>query len=89
MCFERDFYSYLVIDNIYVDITWGTIFFSMLVFVCLSAIVFYCKSFDNIIRVVKVGQQQVKRQSINFLTFYDYQDFYHKKICMQEAVGVW
>jgi len=52
-----------------------------------SARVFYRKSFDNIIRVVKVGQQQVKRQSIHFLTFYDYQDFYHKKICMQEAVG--
>ena len=59
----------------------------MLVFVCLSAIVFYCKSFDNIIRVVKVGQQQVKRQSINFLTFYDYQDFYRKKsVCKKLAV---
>ena len=59
----------------------------MLVFVCLSEIVFYCKSFDNIIRVVKVGQQRVKRQSINFLAFYDNQDFYHKKyVCKKLLV---
>lgn len=53
----------------------------------MSARVFYRKSFDNIIRVVKVGQQQVKRQSIHFLTFYDYQDFYHKKsVCKKLLV---